>query len=187
VDDRSRLPGVHETPQGVVVAVSACYRFERLKDNIRFMVLNYLEEAISEKEGLQSMVSSAIICDRAKLNPLKYFNITTQKDSRATAILSANAALLSKLGVLFLPVSLMTSYFSIQIAELEGVYTVRTYWVAFAVVVVASFMLLFMFSRVLQGIGTGLTMHINNVLRFCKNFFLRTNQGSRPAYTEAKR
>lgn len=48
----------------------------------------------------------------------------------------------------------MTSYFSIQIQELEGVYTVKTYWVSFAIIMVLSFVALFMFSRVLVGVGS---------------------------------
>ncbi len=121
----------------IVISQSACYRFERLRDHIKFLVLNYLDEAIGEKDGLFTT----------------YFNITTQKDSQATAKLSSSAATLGKLGVLFLPVSLMTAYFSVQIEELEGVYTAKTYWVSFAVVMVLSVMALFMFSSVLNTIG----------------------------------
>lgn len=65
--------------------------------------------------------------------------------------------------MLFLPVSLMTSYFSVQIQELEGVYTVKTYWVTFAVVMVLSFVALFMFSRVLVGVGTVVTKRVNKL------------------------
>jgi magnesium-transporting ATPase (P-type) len=82
-----------------------------------------------------------------------YFSITNAKDSAATAKLSSDAALLSKLGVLFLPVSLMTSYFSIQISELQGVYTAKTYWVTFAVIMVLSFLALFLFSSLLEGVA----------------------------------
>ena len=43
-----------------------------------------------------------------------------------------------------MPVTLMTGYFSIQFAGLE--FTVRSYWWAFAVILVVSLVLLFMFS-----------------------------------------
>jgi hypothetical protein len=82
----------------------------------------------------------------------------------ATAKLNSSATLLSKLGVLFLPVSLMTSYFSVQIKELDGVYTVKTYWVTFAVVMVLSFVALFMFSRVLVGAGTAVAKRVDRVV-----------------------
>jgi hypothetical protein len=149
------------------VAHSACHRFERLRDNIKFLVLNYLDEAIAEKDGLHNTVCLAWlpICFIFRcINSRQYFNITTQKDSMATAKLTSNATLLSKLGVLFLPVSLMTSYFSVQIKELDGVYTVKTYWVTFAVVMVLSFFALFMFSRVLVGVGTLVTRRVNNLV-----------------------
>lgn len=57
----------------------------------------------------------------------------------------------------------MTSYFSVQIQELEGVYTVKTYWVTFAVVMVLSFVALFMFSRVLVGVGTSVATRVNKL------------------------
>lgn len=44
-----------------------------------------------------------------------------------------------------MPVSLMTAYFSIQIKELEGVYTVKTYWTAFGVIMGLSIMFLVVF------------------------------------------
>jgi hypothetical protein len=76
-------------------------------------------------------------------NTSQYFNITAQRDSQATARLTLNSALLSKLGILFLPVSLMTSYFSIQVSELDGVYTAKDYWGAFGVVVALSILAVF--------------------------------------------
>ncbi|KFZ08424.1 hypothetical protein V502_09362 [Pseudogymnoascus sp. VKM F-4520 (FW-2644)] len=142
-----KAPGHGRTRESVSVSQSACHRFERLRDNIKFLVLNYVDEAIGEIDGLHNT----------------YFNITTQKDSMATAKLTSNATLLSKLGVLFLPVSLMTSYFSVQIKELDGVYTVKTYWVTFAVVMVLSFVALFMFSRVLVGAGTEVAKRVNKL------------------------
>ena len=57
----------------------------------------------------------------------------------------------------------MTSYFSVQIQELDGVYTVKTYWVSFAIIMVLSFFALFLFSRVLVGVGTAVAMRLNNI------------------------
>ncbi|OBT90991.1 hypothetical protein VE02_00210 [Pseudogymnoascus sp. 03VT05] len=147
-EDKEREPSNGRTDERVSVVQTARHRFERLRDNIKFLVLNYVDEAIGEIDGLQTT----------------YFNITTQKDSMATAKLNSSATLLSKLGVLFLPVSLMTSYFSVQIKELDGVYTVKTYWVTFAVVMVLSFVALFMFSRVLVGAGTAVAKRVDGVV-----------------------
>jgi phage-related minor tail protein len=58
----------------------------------------------------------------------------------------------------------MTSYFSVQIKELDGVYTVKTYWVTFAVIMVLSFVALFMFSRVLVGVGTAVAKQVDKVV-----------------------
>ena len=47
--------------------------------------------------------------------------------------------LLAKATILFLPVSLMTGYFSVQIVDLTGVYTAKTYWLCFLVIIVLTF------------------------------------------------
>lgn len=137
-DEKSNDTGApNHTHDLIRVSHSACNRFERLQDHINYLVLNYLDEAIGESESLSTT----------------YFNIYAQKDSKATGRLSSSAATLSKLGVLFLPVSLMTGYFSVQIEELEGVYTTKTYWVSFAVIMVLSFLALFLFSSLLNNVG----------------------------------
>ena len=46
---------------------------------------------------------------------------------------------------MFLPVSLLTGYFSVQIADLQGVYTVKTYWLSFLITTLLSFALLLSF------------------------------------------
>jgi hypothetical protein len=70
----------------------------------------------------------------------QYFNTLARRDSEATIRLTSAATLLAKLSVLFLPVSLMTSYFSIQISDLQGIYTSKEYWYAFAGVMGVSFL-----------------------------------------------
>lgn len=55
---REKEHGEQDGDDGVKVALSACYRFERLRDHIKFLVLNYLEEAIGEKDGLFTTVSA---------------------------------------------------------------------------------------------------------------------------------
>lgn len=44
----------------------------------------------------------------------------------------------------------MTGYFSVQIKDLEGVYTTQDYWYSFAVLMSISFLFLFFFSRLLM-------------------------------------
>jgi hypothetical protein len=50
----------------------------------------------------------------------------------------------------------MTSYFSTQISDLQGVYTSNTYWISFAVIMFLSFVALFFLSRFLVAISEGL-------------------------------
>ncbi|KAG4442736.1 hypothetical protein IFR05_001753 [Cadophora sp. M221] len=120
--------------RGVSLALSAAQRFERLSDRLELLILSETKEFLAEKDALVST----------------YFNINAQKDTEATARLTRSATLLAKLSVLFLPVSLMTSYFSVQIKDLEGVYTTQDYWYSFAVLMSISFLFLFFFSRLLM-------------------------------------
>lgn len=46
---------------------------------------------------------------------------------------------------MFLPVSLMTAYFSTEIPELQEAYTATTYWVCFAVISVLSIIVIWSF------------------------------------------
>ncbi|KAL2067302.1 hypothetical protein VTL71DRAFT_1726 [Oculimacula yallundae] len=133
----SRTPtGFGNSPgsRGISLALSAAQRFERLGDRLELLILSETKEFLAEKDALAST----------------YFNINAQKDTEATARLTRSATLLAKLSVLFLPVSLMTSYFSVQIKDLEGVYTSKDYWYSFAVLMSISFLFLFFFSRLLM-------------------------------------
>ncbi|TVY85132.1 hypothetical protein LSUE1_G000421 [Lachnellula suecica] len=128
----NQLAAAKEPP--VTISRSARARFERLGDRLQLLILSQTEEFQSEKDALMNT----------------YFNINAQKDSKATARLSRAATLLAKLSVLFLPVGLMTSYFSVQIADLQDVYTSKDYWYSFAVIMSISVVALFFFSRLLM-------------------------------------
>lgn len=131
-------------------------RFNRLKDRLQLLMLNTIGEYIDEKKELSTTVSlSSHHCHAANLGNIndvlaQYFNLTAQKDSQATARLTRSATLLAKLSVFFLPISFITSYFSVQITELNNAYTAKTYWYTFAVVATVSFISLFFFSKLLM-------------------------------------
>ncbi|KAB5579924.1 hypothetical protein GE09DRAFT_1080230 [Coniochaeta sp. 2T2.1] len=108
-------------------------RFKRLIDRLQLLMLNTINEYLDEKKELSNT----------------YFNLTAQKDSEATARLTRSATLLAKLSVFFLPISFVTSYFSVQIEELNH-YTAKTYWYTFAVVATLSFVSLFFFGKMLM-------------------------------------
>ncbi|RDW88942.1 hypothetical protein BP6252_00974 [Coleophoma cylindrospora] len=137
---------------GVVVASSAQQRFERLGDRLELLILSEMREFLVEKDALIST----------------YFNLNAQKDSEATARLTRSATLLAKLSVLFLPVSLMTSYFSVQINDLAGVYTARDYWSAFAVIMSISFISIFLLSKSLMWITETLEAWVKSTTKYCK-------------------
>jgi hypothetical protein len=55
-EDKEKEPSHGRTDERVSVVQTARHRFERLRDNIKFLVLNYVDEAIGEIEGLQNTV-----------------------------------------------------------------------------------------------------------------------------------
>ncbi|ROW18067.1 hypothetical protein VPNG_00310 [Cytospora leucostoma] len=120
--------------RGVRLSRKANDRFCRLNDRLRLLMLDTIDEYLVEKSSLSDT----------------YFNLLAQKDSQATSALNRSASLLAKLSVFFLPISFMTSYFSVQIPDLTDNYTGTTYWVTFAVIATLSFMSLFFFSRLLM-------------------------------------
>ena len=67
------------------------------------------------------------------------------KESFAVEKLTRITILLAKATILFLPVSLMTGYFSTQIQDIQKDYTVKTYWASFAVIFGLSFLFLLVF------------------------------------------
>lgn len=94
---------VNGTPaRGVKLSQKAYDRFARLNDRLKLLMLDTIEEYLEEKSSLSNT----------------YFNLLALKDSQATSKLNRSASLLAKLSVFFLPISFMTSYFSVEIPEL---------------------------------------------------------------------
>lgn len=75
------------------------------------------------------------------------FNLIALKESSYVERLTRITILLAKVTILFLPVSLMSAYFAIPLAEVGEEYTVATYWVTFAVVFALSLVLLVVFGK----------------------------------------
>lgn len=151
------LSNLGQTHRGVIMAKSASQRFERLGDRLELLILSKTKEFLDEKDALIST----------------YFNINAQKDSEATARLTRSATLLAKLSVLFLPVSLMTSYFSVQISDLTGVYTSKDYWSAFAVLMSISFLFVFFFGRLLMWVTETLDANVKSASKACSKYFAK--------------
>ncbi|EXJ78253.1 hypothetical protein A1O3_09414 [Capronia epimyces CBS 606.96] len=122
--------GSHSRPHSTVtLSLSAIVRFERLLDRIRLYALTEIEECLKEKESLVLM----------------NFNLVALKESQAVERLTRTTILLAKATILFLPVSLMTAYFSIQLPAIAELYSLRTYWLTFLVVAVLSMAFLLVF------------------------------------------
>ncbi|KAI0882717.1 uncharacterized protein GGS22DRAFT_168565 [Annulohypoxylon maeteangense] len=135
VGRRDSSQSIHlDADHKVFLTNSALSRFDRLRDRLQYLMLNTIEGYLEEIAALSTT----------------YFNLTQQKDSQATARLTRSATLLAKLSVFFLPISFMTSYFSVQIEDLYIYWTGKTYWYAFAVIASVSFVSLFFFSRLLM-------------------------------------
>ncbi|KAL5425674.1 hypothetical protein PMIN04_002450 [Paraphaeosphaeria minitans] len=113
---------------GVSLSSAARARFERLKDRIKLYAMSEIQECIDQKDSLVMM----------------NYNLIAIKESFSVERLTRVTLLLAKVTIVFMPVTLMTGYFSIQFAGLE--FTVKSYWWAFAVVLVVSMVLLFFFS-----------------------------------------
>ncbi|KAI9728680.1 MAG: hypothetical protein M1828_002786 [Chrysothrix sp. TS-e1954] len=115
---------------GIYLTSAARVRFERLRDRIRLYALSEIQECADMKESMVTM----------------NMHLITMKESDAVERLTRITILLAKATLLFLPVSLMTAYFS---TTLTGVnFTVAKYWISFAVIIVFSFAALLVFGQV---------------------------------------
>ena len=69
------------------------------------------------------------------------------KESQAVERLTRITILLAKVTILFMPVSIMTAYFSTTLTDLADRYTIKTYWVCFAVIMFITFLFLLVFGQ----------------------------------------
>ncbi|GAB1196414.1 hypothetical protein APSETT444_005684 [Aspergillus pseudonomiae] len=118
-----------DTSVGVQLSSPAVARFERLLDRIKLYCLSEIDTCLTEKESLTFL----------------NFNLIALKDSQAVEKLTRITILLAKVTILFLPVSLMTGYFSTELKNVKGVYTINQYWVSFGVITFLSIVLLTLF------------------------------------------
>ncbi|OXV06713.1 hypothetical protein Egran_05520 [Elaphomyces granulatus] len=154
---RSMSQSALSTPDklgGVLLSSAAVGRFERLQDRIKLFCLSELDACLGEKESLTFL----------------NFNLIALKDSQAVEKLTRITILLAKATIVFLPVSLMTAYFSTQIQDLQSTFTTRSYWISFAVVISLSLGLLTLF-----GYASG-TVEGRVIYRSVLKTFFRTSK-----------
>lgn len=118
---------VVESLLGVSLSSAARVRFERLKDRIRLYALSEIQECLDQKNSLVMM----------------NFNLIAIKESFSVERLTRITLLLAKVTMLFMPVSLMTAFFSTQIVNVK--FTLRDYWISFSVILGSSFLALAIF------------------------------------------
>ena len=122
-------PGFPQMHPTIRLPLATTARFERLLARIKLYALTEITECLAEKESLVLM----------------NFNLVQLKTTFAMERLTRTTILLAKATILFLPVSLMTGYFSIQLSEIENLYSLRTYWACFGVVAGVTLLLLGVF------------------------------------------
>ncbi|KAJ5179270.1 hypothetical protein N7492_002480 [Penicillium capsulatum] len=123
------LPGTSDKPVGILLGSSAVARFERLVDRINLYCLSEIDTCLQEKESLTFL----------------NFNLIALKDSQAVEKLTRITILLAKATILFLPVSLMTGYFSTELIGVKNGYTTVQYWASFGVIMFVSILVLTVF------------------------------------------
>ncbi|KAH8697412.1 hypothetical protein BGW36DRAFT_167682 [Talaromyces proteolyticus] len=155
----------YDDTAGVQLSSAAVGRFERLADRIRLYCLSEIEACLAEKETLTFL----------------NFNLIALKDSQAVEKLTRITILLAKATILFLPISLMTGYFSIQLPDVAGPLTARAYWISFAVLMVLSILLLAVFGYASDTVE-GKTIY-RSVTR---SFFNSSRQRSRQLMTQKR-
>ncbi len=80
--------------------------------------------------------------------------------------------------MLFLPISFVTSYFSVQIPDLYNYFTGRGYWTTFGIVAGISLVSLFFFSRVLMVISDWLDHWVDSVEKWLRRVGRRRVESS---------
>ena len=115
---------------GVSLPSPARVRFTRLRDLIDLYALSEVAEYLQQKDSLVTM----------------NFQLIAIKESLDVEKLTRTTLLLTKCTMLFLPISLLTTYFSVPLQGM--VYGARQYWIAFGVTLGISIAALFGFGVV---------------------------------------
>ena len=105
----------------IKLSLSSLARFERLHDRIGLLLMTEVDECLSEKDALVLM----------------NFNLISLKEAHTVEKLTRMTILLAKVTIVFLPISLATAYFSMQLKAVEN-YSIETYWLVFLVVMVVT-------------------------------------------------
>jgi hypothetical protein len=107
------------------------------------------------------------------------FNLIAIKESRSVERLTRVTLLLTKLTFMFMPVSIVTAYFSCQFVDAH--FTVRSYWSWFAGIGSASLVLLIIFSLISGTLDADIMYKpLSRRLWECISYFALKHHRSRP-------
>ena len=67
----------------------------------------------------------------------------------------------------------MTGYFSVQIQDLQGVYTTKDYWYSFAIIMTISVLGLFFFAKALMWITETLDARVKQASKACTKVLVK--------------
>ncbi|CUS12431.1 unnamed protein product [Tuber aestivum] len=112
---------------GVPLNPLAIAKFERLRDRIKLYALGEINDCLQEKSELVDMT----------------FNLIALRESESVERLTRVAILLTKFAFVFIPLTLITGYFSMQLKDVEGVYSQRDFWGASGVFVFITILVLY--------------------------------------------
>jgi len=111
---------------GVPLSSHAVARFERLRDRIKLYALAELQDCLDEKDGLVNMT----------------FQLIAFKQTSAVEKMTRVAILFAGATILFLPLTLLTGFFSMDIRGMQGSWRPAHFWGASGVSIVITVCLL---------------------------------------------
>ena len=115
------------TVLGVPLDPLSVAKFERLRDRIKHYVLGELEALLAEKTELETLT----------------FNLISLKQSTTVELLTRVTIWFAGFTFVFLPLTLVTGYFSMQLSDVNGKYSQRTFWGSGGVAVAITLMVLY--------------------------------------------
>ena len=110
---------------------------------------------------------------------LQNFNLIAINESHAVERLTRIALLLTKITILFLPVTLSTSYFSTDLIDAQ--FTVQSFWIAFGVILICSVFMILIFeaySDLVEGKTNYRPLAIE-LLSYTKHFWKKRRGGNK--------
>lgn len=112
---------------GVPLGPLSVAKFERLRDRIKLYALGELEALLLEKTELETLT----------------FNLISLKQSTTVELLTRVTIWFAGFTFVFLPLTLVTGYFSMQVQGISGKYNERTFWGAGGVAVTVTLLVLY--------------------------------------------